>query len=649
MTIFEFRNWLIGDYASYIQSFIQIRDPQIRTYVQQKLQEGVLWPEPLIQLNPFFARGESIDELVAQGILHRECAKIFRKDKTADDEKGRPLRLHQHQAEAIRAARSGQSYVLTTGTGSGKSLAYIIPIVDYVLRNGPGHGLQAIVVYPMNALANSQLKELEKFLLLGYPNKKGPVTFARYTGQETDEERQRIIANPPDILLTNYVMLELILTRSTERRLLTSQTLQFLVLDELHTYRGRQGADVALLVRRVKDRLAAGELQCVGTSATLASAGTYDEQRAEVAAMASQIFGTTVKPEHVIGETLVPTTSNMEQDSHFLQRLTECVQARGRTLPRDYQSFTRNPLSAWIENTFGVVEQEGRFVRTSPKSISGDKGAAQALSDLTGEPVECCVEAIQQALLAGYECEPHPETGTPPFAFRLHQFISKGDTIYASLEEERYLTLQRQQYVPGGRERVLLPLVFCRECGQEYYCVRLKDGQFIPRELNDQGDDEGKAGFLYYSKENPWPIDEDSLKERLPDEWLEEHHKGPRVRRNRRDDLPLPVRVGPDGVLVDSFKSRDNALDCHFVPAPFRFCMHCGVAYGFRQTDDFSKLASLSSEGRSTATTILSLSAIRRLRDVPRHPIPPKLLSFTDNRQDASLQAGHSAPRSLCQ
>ena len=105
----------------------------------------------------------------------------------------------------------------------------------------------------MNALANSQLKELEKFLLLGYPNKKGPFSFARYTGQESDEERQRIIANPPDILLTNYVMLELILTRVAERRLLTAQTLQFLVLDELHTYWGRQGADVAVLVRRVRD------------------------------------------------------------------------------------------------------------------------------------------------------------------------------------------------------------------------------------------------------------------------------------------------------------------------------------------------------------------------------------------------------------
>src|SRR5947209_7634117 len=641
MNIFEFRNRLIGDYASYIQSFIQIRDPHINDYVQQKLLEGVLWPEPLIQLNPLFARGESIDELVAQGILHRECARIFRKDKTADDEKGRPLRLHQHQAEAIRAARGGQSYVLTTGTGSGKSLAYIIPIVDYVLRNGPGHGLQAIVVYPMNALANSQMKELEKFLRVGYPNNKGPVTFERYTGQESDEDRQRIIANPPDILLTNYVMLELILTRATERRMLASKMLQFLVLDELHTYRGRQGADVALLVRRVRDRLAAGSLQCVGTSATLAGAGSFDERRSAVAAMASQIFGTPVRPEHVIGETLVRTTSSLGLDGPFLQQLIERVREGGQGLPHDYQSFIQDPLSIWIESTFGVTEREGRLVRTTPKSISGERGAATELSNVTGEPLEHCVEAIQQALLAGYECEPHPETGLPPFAFRLHQFISKGDTIYASLEPERHLTLQRQQFVPGDRERVLLPLVFCRECGQEYYCVRLKDGQFIPRELNDQLNGDGKAGFLYYSEENPWPLDEDAIKERLPDEWLEEHRAGMRVRRNRRDDLPLPMLVQSDGTAPDGITAYENGLNCHFVPAPFRFCLHCGVSYGSRQIGDFAKLASLSSEGRSTATTVLSLSAIRRLRDAPTQPIPPKMLSFTDNRQDASLQAGH--------
>ena len=641
MNIFDFRDLLVADYASYIKSFIQIRDPQINGFVQQKLEEGVLWPEPLIQLNPLFAPGESIDELVAQGILHRECARIFRKDKSEHDDRGRVLRLHKHQSDAINIARSGASYILTTGTGSGKSLAYIIPIVDFVLRNGTGRGIQAIVVYPMNALANSQMKELEKFLRMGYPNNKGPVTFERYTGQESDEDRQRIIANPPDILLTNYVMLELILTRATERRMLASKMLQFLVLDELHTYRGRQGADVALLVRRVRDRLVAGELQCVGTSATLAGAGTYDERRGAVAKMATQMFGTLVKPEHITEETLVRTTSSVKQSEQFLEQLSERVKEGGRTLPHDYQSFIQDPLSVWVEDTFGITEQEGNLVRTRPKSISGERGAAIGLSELTDQPVEQCIEAIQQALLAGYTCEPHPETGTSPFAFRLHQFISKGDTMYASLEHKPYLTLQGQQYVPGDRERVLLPLVFCRECGQEYYCVRLKDEKFIPRELNDQHDESGKAGFLYHSEENPWYDDDDSLRDRLPDDWLEEYRNGTRVRRNRRNDLPHSVRVRADGSSVESFGSDENLLDYHFVPAPFRFCLHCGVSYGSRQVGDFAKLASLSSEGRSTATTILSLSAIRRLRDAPQQPIPPKMLSFTDNRQDASLQAGH--------
>ena len=177
------------------------------------------------------------------------------------------MRLHKHQADAVHVARNNDHYVLTTGTGSGKSLAYIVPIVDAVLRHGSGKGIQAIVVYPMNALANSQSGELEKFLKYGYAKDGEPVTYARYTGQESDIERAEILAHPPDILLTNYVMLELILTRPYEKLLIEcAQGLRFLVLDEMHTYRGRQGADVALLVRRVREALNATEMRCVGTS-----------------------------------------------------------------------------------------------------------------------------------------------------------------------------------------------------------------------------------------------------------------------------------------------------------------------------------------------------------------------------------------------
>src|SRR5213078_5007816 len=100
---------------------------------------------------------------------------------------GKQLLLHTHQTQAIRKAKEGKSYVLTSGTGSGKSLAYIVPIVNHVLRRGSGQGIQAIVVYPMNALANSQHGELEKFLCHGYPDGKPPVSFALYTGQESEQ------------------------------------------------------------------------------------------------------------------------------------------------------------------------------------------------------------------------------------------------------------------------------------------------------------------------------------------------------------------------------------------------------------------------------------------------------------------------------
>jgi ATP-dependent helicase YprA (DUF1998 family)/very-short-patch-repair endonuclease len=649
MNIFDFRRRLVDDYAGYTRGFIHVREPKLRDFINCQLDQGVLWPEPLIQLNPAFEAGESIDELVARRELHPECSRIFRR-KPRPDSAGELLRLHRHQSEAIRAAHTGLPYVLTTGTGSGKSLAYIVPAVNHVLQHGSGQGIQAIIVYPMNALANSQRGELEKFLCHGYPQGRPPVRFARYTGQESFEERKQIQQAPPDILLTNYVMLELLLTRPEERRTIiqAARKLRFLVLDELHTYRGRQGADVAMLVRRVRDALDAPRLQCVGTSATLAGAEDPDEQRRQVSAIAGQLFGTEVLPEHVIGETLRRvTTARDVSDATFQTELTARVADAARRPPLDFESFVRDPLSIWIESTFGVHPDAGgtRLVRAKPLAIRGDDGAAVRLNGLTSVPVERCVQVIQEGLLASYACAPDPDTGRPPFAFRLHQFISRGDVVHASLapETERYLTVHGQRFVPHDRSRVLLPLVFCRECGQEYYCVRqttLSSGDtvFVPRELSDRSANEGKPGFLYFCTECPWPDgDAGELLDRVPEDWVEEHRGSDRVKRSFREQLPQPVCVGPDGRLV----AGDEGMAGHFLSSPFRFCLCCGVAYNSRQSSDFGKLSALGSEGRSTATTILSLSAVRQMRASSLDPKARKLLSFTDNRQDASLQAGH--------
>ena len=201
---------MVGDYRRFATSFTTIHAQDIREQVEAMYARGTYWPEPLIQINPSYLPGKDVQTLVGEGLVEPRVAEIFRKD-------GAPLKLYLHQQQAIAAAAQGESYVVTTGTGSGKSLTFFIPIVSTVLRarrRSAARRTRAIVVYPMNALANSQIEELEKFMA----NVEGPrpVTFARYTGQEDQDVRREIAAIPPDILLTNFMMLELLMTRQDE-------------------------------------------------------------------------------------------------------------------------------------------------------------------------------------------------------------------------------------------------------------------------------------------------------------------------------------------------------------------------------------------------------------------------------------------------
>ena len=661
MDVFALRDHVIGDYTSYVKSFVRIRDPQIRNFVDAELESGVLWPSPLVQLNPAYAPGGSIDELVSEGLLHPECGRIFRRSKDTNPA-GEPLRLYAHQRRAIEVARTGRSYVLTTGTGSGKSLAYMVPIIDHVLRKPSevrqGH-ISAIVVYPMNALCNSQMEELRKFLVAGYGDGKQPVTFARYTGQESTEERERLANSAPDILLTNFMMLELIMTRPTEidRKVIrAAQGLDFLVLDELHTYRGRQGADVAMLVRRVRERTRAKSLRCVGTSATIAGAGTRTERLQTVARVASTIFGTIVEPEAVIDESLVEVTRGDPSLDALRRRLGERP-----SYPEDVEGFVSDPVATWIERVLGLrKEEDGTVVRAEPRDLPD---AAALLAEQAGSSSETTANHLREALLAGFRAK-SLDTGLPLFAFRLHQFVSRGDTVYASVEDssQRYLTMQAQQFVPeppGDRSRILLPLAFCRECGQEYYVVdwdqregqlsdrslggrhALRDGQLRGRDVSSRAEaDDGDivSGYVALAAGLDWTGDPD---EDFPEDWVETGPDGfPRVARAFRDLVPTSVRVAADGKCSPG--TALPGVNAWFLSSPFRVCVRCRVSYSGRQRSDIGKLTELATEGRSTATTVISLSVVQSLRaaaDVSE--TARKLLSFTDNRQDASLQAGH--------
>lgn len=653
MDVFDLRNRLVDDYANYTRSFIKIADPRINEKVETALTEGALWPEPLLQLNPTFLPGGTIDDLVADGTLHGECKRIFRIDKSDSDHTGKELLLHTHQTEAIRKAKENKSYVLTSGTGSGKSLTYIVPIVDHVLRRGSGRGIQAIVVYPMNALANSQDEELRKFLVKGYGEGKSPVRFARYTGQEKGDEREAIRSNPPDILLTNYMMLELLLTRSEDRELVrAAQGLRYLVFDELHTYRGRQGADVALLIRRCRLAFGGHDIICVGTSATMASEGTSLNQKHEVAKVAETLFGTTIDASQVIGETLERATPEIDPGSPTaIAALTAAIRS-GDDVPSDYESFRAHPLSSWIETTFGVRTElaTGRLIRQSPRRLQGEDSAADELAKLTGTDANTqCAPLLRSFLMRGSELRRSESSRFPIFAFRLHQFFTRGDTVWATIESEgvRHLEMSKLGAKPGEPDKPLFPLLFCRQCGAAYYRVSIRnDNQarlLIPREdRREDGDDGSGDAYLYVSHEHSWPQgDGPELLDRLPAFMKETTSLGfERVRPDNRTDLPETVYVDATGQIV----SEGEGVQAALIRKNFLFCLEpsCGVAYTKLQRSERMKLATLGVDSRSTATTILAVRSLIELQsDSTLKREARKLLSFTDNRQDASLQAGH--------
>lgn len=400
MNVFEFRQTLVNEYAEFTRSFTRIKADDIRAFVDGEYASQKYWPEPLVQVNPNFQPGGTVESLCEAGQLSQACAQIFRFGKSAAST-GHTLPLYKHQVEAISLASAGESYVLTTGTGSGKSLSYFIPIIDHCLKArqvDKTPRTRAIVVYPMNALANSQLEELKKFL--GADPGTRPVTFGRFTGQESTEEREAMKANPPDILLTNFMMLELLLTRQNaidQQVIANAKGLKFLVLDELHTYRGRQGADVALLVRRVREALA-DQLVCIGTSATMATDGTEVERNAKVAEVASRLFGTKIPVTNIITETLKRTTPETETLETITPRLAAAIQA-GVPQALDFPAMAQHPVSIWVELTLGLTYESGKPRRAKPKTLDL---AAGLLAQASGLEKAQCSDYLQRFLLRAY-------------------------------------------------------------------------------------------------------------------------------------------------------------------------------------------------------------------------------------------------------
>lgn len=300
-------------YLRYLKTIYPFQRRSLRDQFWQGLEEpDRLVKGPLLEAASPFATGRSIMELVAAGILHPAFESL------CSDTLPWQRSLYRHQDQAIeKVVQQKRNLIVATGTGSGKTETFLIPILDHLLREQQvgtlsQPGVRALLLYPMNALANDQLKRLRR-VLERYPE----ITFGRYTGETRENtsqaeehyiyqfpheprlpnellSREQMRATPPHILLTNYAMLEYLLLRPEDCEFFdgpSGQHWHFIVLDEAHIYDGASGIEIAMLLRRLKDRVVAreqGRLHCLATSATL---GQGRQDFPDAVSFAESLFG----------------------------------------------------------------------------------------------------------------------------------------------------------------------------------------------------------------------------------------------------------------------------------------------------------------------------------------------------------------------
>ena len=484
----------------------------------------------------------------------------------------------------------------------------------------------AVVVYPLNALINSQTDELQRYAD-NFKRAKGfefPISYGQYTGQEEEGPRERMRQTPPQILLTNYMMLELLLTRVQERSIRDAiyENLRYLVFDELHTYRGRQGADVAMLIRRIRAQCR-HDVVCIGTSATMVSGGTADDRRRKVADVASTLFGKPFEPAQVVGETLAPSLDT-SGGPPTKDKLASAI-AAGVAPSTDLAALRVHPVALWLESRAALEESSGELHRRKPRPVGV---LAQSLAEDSGQPQEKCLHALTGVLLwistvnEAIQKRGSRDTVLP---YRLHQFISQTGSVYTTLDRgpSRYITLEPGIYKKDSDNKPIFPNVFSRGSGKAFICVSRSGSRLMPRELTEYVEDEETTDGYLIVGDDVWDADNDI--EELPDSWFRFTKAGRVPTKEIAHRLPKRLWYDADGNCSETTPLEYEAW---FMPAPLLFDPTSGTFFDTK-TRESTKLATLGSEGRSTSTTITAFSILDRLREAGYSLVDQKLLSLT--------------------
>lgn len=532
---------IVENYLSYLRTTFNFSDHELRDQLNILLNhKDKFFKGPILEATPPFENGATIRGLVEEGVL----SKGFLQFSTENLDIDRPL--YRHQEESIRKIVTlNRNVVVATGTGSGKTESFLIPILDSLLKemekNTLCPGVRALLLYPMNALANDQMKRMRSLLA-----NCSEITFGIYTGETLEENkkaeekfmrihnnrsplknellsRERMRQTPPNILITNYAMLEYLLLRPDDNVLFDgdyAKFWRFLILDEAHSYSGAKGIETSLLIRRLKQRVYSSEpspLNCVATSATIGGSRDVDTLKS-IARFGSDLFGEVFcweegvpelqdvvlghrrnfaleenwgMPEDNIYEQLNCELDNSKEPdtSRLLAMLSEAE------VPNQIIESSKKNAKDWRALLFNVFKRDSRVIKLRLLLEKGPKEISEVASEIFPGDLDRKRKLVSMVALANKL--KHSTEDLALLHARYHLFIKTLEGGYVSFYPKKRLFLEKHNgVIVDSEEYPAFECAVCKNCGQLYivgYTVEEKLRQAV-EEL--QGDNHSLQFYL---------------------------------------------------------------------------------------------------------------------------------------------------------